>query len=55
MTKKIGDFHLCEECNLLYREQSWAEKCEEWCRERKSCNIEITKHAVPQNGLSLSK
>ncbi len=55
MTKKIGDFHLCEECMLLYREQSWAEKCEEWCRKRKSCNIEITKHAVPQNGLALSK
>lgn len=53
MTRKIGDLYLCEECNLLYREEELAQKCEDWCRETKSCNLEITKHAVNKSELSL--
>lgn len=36
----------CPECGLKYQEKEWAEKCKEWCQEYKSCNLEITKHAV---------
>ena len=35
----------CEECGFRYIEREWAEKCEAWCREHKSCNIEITANA----------
>lgn len=38
--------YICEECGFVYKEKEWAEKCEKWCREKHSCNIEITKHAV---------
>jgi hypothetical protein len=46
MTKRVDGLFLCEECELLYTEEHWAQKCEDWCRERRSCNLEITKHAV---------
>lgn len=36
----------CPECGFEYKEKKWAKKCEAWCREHKSCNLEITKHAV---------
>ena len=39
----------CKECGFFYKEKSWAEKCEKWCKEKHSCNIEITKHAVIAN------
>ena len=35
----------CPECKLKYREKKWAKACEAWCREHKSCNLEITAHA----------
>jgi hypothetical protein len=46
MVKRIGKFWACEECKLKYRKKELAEKCEAWCKEHKSCNLEITKHAV---------
>ena len=36
----------CIECGLHYRDREMAEKCEAWCRETKSCNIEITQQSV---------
>jgi len=36
----------CKICGLQYKEEQWAEKCEAWCAEHPSCNIEIIKHAV---------
>jgi len=36
----------CEECGFRYEEQLWAEKCEAWCKEHKSCNVEITSSAI---------
>ena len=39
------ELYQCEECGFHYAEKEWAEKCEAWCREHKSCNIEITAHA----------
>ena len=39
------ELYQCEECGFHYENREWAEKCEAWCREHKSCNIEITAHA----------
>lgn len=36
----------CEECGLSYENMEWAQKCEEWCKEHHSCNLEIIKHAT---------
>jgi hypothetical protein len=36
----------CEECGMHYRDEAVAQKCEAWCREHKSCNLEIIKDAV---------
>jgi len=38
--------YTCEVCGLNYLEKSWVEKCEAWCKEHKSCNLEIITHAV---------
>ena len=37
---------VCPECNLSYQDAEWAKKCAAWCRGHKSCNLEITKHAI---------
>jgi len=31
---------------LKYAEKEIAEKCQAWCSEHKSCNLDITKYAV---------
>lgn len=36
----------CSECGLHYTEKEWNNKCELWCGEHKSCNLEITSYAV---------
>ena len=41
--KKI--LYQCEACKLLYKEREIAEKCEAWCKEHKSCNLDIIKYA----------
>ncbi|HIH08497.1 MAG: hypothetical protein J4224_03105 [Candidatus Diapherotrites archaeon] len=46
MVKKTLSGFQCEECKLKYKEKSWAEKCEAWCKAHKSCNLEIIRHAV---------
>lgn len=48
MVEKIKNrkYYECEECKLVYEDRKWAEKCEKWCKKNKSCNIEITKHAI---------
>jgi len=38
----------CPECGISYKEAEWAKKCTVWCKEHKSCNLEIIKHAVSQ-------
>lgn len=60
MTKIIiqgnRELYQCEECGLKYADDStssitgkeWAEKCEAWCKEHKSCNLEIIEHAVKE-------
>lgn len=45
--EKDGKFYYkCEECDFKYKEKRWAEKCEKWCGEKHSCNLEITKHTI---------
>jgi hypothetical protein len=46
MVVKINSHWMCEECKLKYEDKSLAERCEAWCKEHKSCNLEIMKHAV---------
>lgn len=35
----------CEACGFHYAEKESAEKCEAWCKEHRSCNLEITAQA----------
>lgn len=46
--KNEQDIKLCKcpECGFNYKEKEWADKCEAWCREHKTCNLEIINHAV---------
>ncbi len=39
-------YYQCGECGLVYADKEMAEKCQTWCSEHKSCNIEIIKYAV---------
>ena len=36
----------CDECGFLYEDKEIADKCEAWCKEHHSCNLEITAHAL---------
>ncbi len=36
----------CPICHFKYKDSQWAEKCEAWCKEHHTCNVEIIKHAV---------
>lgn len=36
----------CPECGLHYKNVEQAKKCEVWCREHHSCNLEITSQAI---------
>ena len=43
---KNKEYFKCKDCGLRYDRRIWAEKCEAWCKEHHSCNIEITSHAM---------
>ena len=45
--EKNGRLYQCEECGYAYEDKEWAEKCEAWCKEHKSCNLEIIQHGKP--------
>ena len=45
ITKDAQKLYQCEECGFKYKDKNIAEKCEIWCKEHNSCNIEITAHA----------
>jgi len=38
--------YVCEECKFKYKDKIIAQKCENWCKKHKSCNLKITKYAV---------
>jgi predicted ATP-dependent serine protease len=44
--------YICKECGFGYEEKSWAEKCEQWCKEHHSCNLEITSHGKPPDQIN---
>ena len=46
VSKEGQQLYQCEECEFHYQDKDWAEKCEAWCKEHKSCNIEITANAL---------
>jgi len=46
MSKQINKY-ICRECGFEYKDKSWAEKCEKWCKEHNSCNLEIISHGKP--------
>ena len=43
-----NELYQCEECGFKYVDKEWAEKCQAWCKEHKSCNLEIIEHAVKE-------
>jgi len=45
---KNKKYYKCEECGFVYKDKIWAEKCEEWCKERHTCNVKIIIHAEKQ-------
>lgn len=45
-SEKINKLFVCPECGLSYKEVDWAKKCAAWCKEHKTCNMEIIKHSV---------
>ena len=47
--KHDNEIHQCSECGLHYADKAQAEKCEAWCKEHHSCNLEITRHALENN------
>ncbi len=54
--KEINNKNLyqCKECGLHYRDKDTAEKCEVWCKEHKTCNVEITSQAEENKKESLN-
>lgn len=46
--KKVNgmNYFKCSACGFFYKERQLAQKCEDFCKEYKSCNLEITKNAV---------
>lgn len=46
VVRESKTYYACEECGLLYRDEAMAEKCQAWCAEHKSCNLDIIKYAV---------
>ena len=49
LTKGDKKLYQCPECKLWYEDKRWEEKCETWCKEHKSCNLEIISHSVENN------
>jgi len=48
MVKQVGKLWMCQVCSFYYKTEKLAEKCERWCTENQSCNLDIIKHAVDQ-------
>jgi len=44
MVVKDNQYSVCEACKFKYKDKSWAEKCQKWCKV--NYNLKITKHAI---------
>ncbi len=40
----------CTACKLKYPSEELAKKCEAWCVEHHSCNLDIIKYAISNDG-----
>ena len=40
------EYYKCKECGMRYADKTWVQKCEAWCKEHHTCNLEIIQHAV---------
>ena len=38
---------VCDACGYRYEEREVAERCEKWCTEHHSCNLEIVALGIP--------
>ncbi len=47
VNKSGKTLYVCEVCGFAYEKREWAEKCQRWCQETNSCNLEITQHGAP--------
>ena len=48
MVKEINkDEYVCGACGYRYKEREVAERCEKWCTEHHSCNLEIIALGMP--------
>ena len=43
--KNNQSLYQCKGCGLHYKDKELADKCEAWCKEHKTCNVEITNQA----------
>jgi len=43
--------YVCEACGYRYVKKELAERCEAWCTEHHSCNLEITEQGMPPEEL----
>lgn len=46
MPAQKDHLYKCPVCGMKYREEATAKKCEAWCAEHHSCNLDIIKDAV---------
>ena len=46
ISKNGERFYVCEACGIIYKEKSWATKCEDYCTKHGACSLEIISHAV---------
>jgi len=44
-TEEKDIFFTCKACAMKYKDKEWADRCEAWCNENHSCNLDIIKHA----------
>ncbi|NCN24739.1 hypothetical protein GW918_01505 [Candidatus Berkelbacteria bacterium] len=42
--------YTCSECKIKYHDEATAKKCEAWCKKNKSCNLDIIKYAIKEDG-----
>ncbi len=46
ITRDETTLYACSVCGLLYTEEATASRCQAWCTQHQSCNIEIIKASV---------
>jgi len=51
MKQSKQEIYTCPHCGLHYRSKDIAQKCEAWCKEHHSCNLEIIKFAINESEL----